>query len=296
MRKTIHAAAAAILAWSAGGVAASLAWSGGVTAAWAADLNVPPVYGDDSSQLVEFGSGWYLRADANVYDMSYKTDVFGSLNNTNFGATMGAGYQFNPMFRVDLTYDYMTVFTKTTSIPFSGTGSGASVPYSSINPLYPVQGCPVDNDTKKAGYVYTVGCSGNYWNKVSASAYLMNGYLDLGHWYNITPYVGVGAGLAYINTQANVTYTFSDGTPYGKNNDFCGGSTGLGGISCYHLGYWNNSGPRVTNYNFAYALMAGFSYDVSNLLKIDIGYRYLNLGPNISTQEFRAGVRITPDG
>jgi opacity protein-like surface antigen len=285
MRKTIHAAAAALMAWSAGGLAAR-----------AADLNMPPAYQQEDSPLVELGSGWYLRADAAGYDMTYNTDVFGSLTNTNFGATLGVGYQFNSMFRVDLTADYMTPFTKNRSTYYAGTGTGSSIAWSSINPLAPVGGCPVDADSNNPGYVYTVGCSANSWSKVNASVYLMNAYLDLGHWYGVTPYIGAGAGLAYVRTQSNVTFAFSNGQAYGDGNSFCGGSTGLGGVPCYHLGYINNIGPHTTAYNFAYALMAGFSYDISQLLKVDIGYRYLNLGPNLSAQEFRAGIRITPDG
>ncbi len=102
MRRTIQAAAAALVAWSAGGA----------LAAKAADLSLPPVYEPEASPIVEFGSGWYLRADANAYDMTYNSNIFGSLGNTNFGATLGVGYQFNSIFRVDLTYDYMTPFTK----------------------------------------------------------------------------------------------------------------------------------------------------------------------------------------
>jgi opacity protein-like surface antigen len=282
MRRTIHAAAAALLAWTAGGT----------LAAEAADLSLPPVYQPDSSPLVELGSGWYLRADMAAYDLTYKTNDFGTLSNTNFGATLGFGYQFNSMFRVDLTYDYMTPFTKNTTLTHPGYGASLSVPLANT----PSLGCPVSADPLIAGNVYTVGCTANFATKLTTNTYLVNAYLDLAHWYGLTPYIGAGAGLAYVQTQKSVLYRFSDGTLYGDGNKYCGGATGLNGINCYHLGYWNNNGPKVTNYNFAYALMAGFSYDISSLLKVDIGYRYVNLGSNISSQEFRAGVRITPDG
>jgi len=286
MRRTIQTAVAALMSWSAGGLAAR-----------AADMSLPPVYQQDESPIVELGGGWYLRADMSAYNMTYNTDVFGSLTNANFGATLGAGYQFNSMFRVDLTYDYMTPFSRNKVYYSAGTGTGQSVAYTLANfGLLPKYGCPVDADSNNPGNVFSVGCSANSWNKVTANVYLMNAYLDLGHWYGVTPYIGAGAGLAYVRTQSSLTYRFVDGTSYGDGNSYCGGSTGLGGISCFHLGYINNIGPHTTDYNFAYALMAGFSYDVTNLLKVDLGYRYLNMGSNVSAQEFRAGIRITPDG
>lgn len=284
MRRTIHAAAAALLAWTAGGT----------LAAEAADLSLPPVYQPDSSPLVELGSGWYLRADANAYDLTYHSDIFGSLSNTNFGATLGAGYQFNPMFRVDLTYDYMTPFTKNKSSYYESAGSiqGWDAAYA----LDPVYGCPIGVDTAHPGYVQTNGCTRNAWSKLTTNTFLLNAYLDLAHWYGVTPYIGAGAGLSVVQAQSNATYRFSNGTLYGDGNNYCGGNTGNASLPCYHMGYWNNTGPKATNYNFAYALMAGFSYDISSLLKFDVGYRYLNMGSNISSQQFRAGVRITPDG
>jgi len=283
MRRTIQAAAAALVAWSAGGA----------PAAKAADLSLPPVYEPEASPIVEFGSGWYLRADANAYDMTYHSNVFGSLGNTNFGATLGVGYQFNSMFRVDLTYDYQTPFTKNTTSYYE---SGIIQGWTSAYALNPVYGCPIGVDAINPGYVDTDSCTRNSWSKVTSNVYLVNAYLDLAHWNGVTPYIGAGAGLSVVETQANATYRFSNGTLYGDGNNYCGGNTGNAALPCYHLGYWNNVGPKATAYNFAYALMAGFSYDVSSMLKVDIGYRYLNMGPNISAQEFRAGVRITPDG
>jgi opacity protein-like surface antigen len=60
--------------------------------------------------------------------------------------------------------------------------------------------------------------------------------------------------------------------------------------------------------NFSFALMAGIAYDLGPHLKLDIGYRYLNMGSmtvvdangnqarrTVDTQEVRAGLRWTPD-
>jgi opacity protein-like surface antigen len=274
--------------------AALMALTAGAMQARAADLASSPFYQPEPSSIVELGTGWYLRADANVYDASFNS-AFGALSETNFGATLGAGYQFTPFFRVDATFDYMTPVSKTKTSVLAGAGLAYSLPGVMFGTLYP-PGCPVAVDKTIAGNVYSVSCTANPWAKVTENAYLLNAYFDLGHWYGLTPYIGAGAGVAYIHSQGNITYRFINGVAYGDGNSFCGGNTGIAGVPCFHLGYPNNAGVNVASINFAYALMAGFSYDLSNLVKFDIGYRYLDMGPKINAQEFRAGVRITPDG
>ena len=184
MRRTIQAAAAALVAWSAGGA----------LAAKAADLSLPPVYEPEASPIVEFGSGWYLRADANAYDMTYNSNIFGSLGNTNFGATLGVGYQFNSMFRVDLTYDYMTPFTKNKTSYYQGGYSLSG--WASAYALNPTYGCPISPDPNNPGNVLTDACTRNTWSKLTTNTFLLNAYLDLAHWYGVTPYIGAGAGLS----------------------------------------------------------------------------------------------------
>jgi len=283
MRGTIQAAAA-LMAWTAGGVAAVRA----------ADFNAPPLYQFETSPIVELGTGWYLRADANVYDANFNS-AFGTLSETNFGATMGIGYKFDRNFRVDATFDYVTPVSKTKTKVLAGTGQSSSLPESAFGTLFP-PGCPVAVDTSIPGNVQSVSCTANPWAKVTENAYLLNGYLDFGQWNGVTPYIGAGVGAAYIHSQGNIVYRFMNGALYGDGNTFCGGNTGIAGVPCFHLGYPNNAGVNVTRINFAYALMAGFSYDLSNLVKLDIAYRYLDMGAKTNAQEFRAGVRITPDG
>ena len=71
---------------------------------------------------------------------------------------------------------------------------------------------------------------------------------------------------------------------------------------------WNRYMEKKS-WGFAWNLMAGFSYDIQDNLKIDIGYRYLNAGTytsmpgygvlrapatgNITAQEVRVGLRVT---
>lgn len=82
---------------------------------------------------------------------------------------------------------------------------------------------------------------------ITAWSALANVYADLGTFYGITPYVGAGAGLSYLVTD---DVKSSIGAEYDGDERF----------------------------NFAWALMAGASYALTDQLALDVGYRYLNLG------------------
>lgn len=81
---------------------------------------------------------------------------------------------------------------------------------------------------------------------------LVNAYVDLGQWCGITPYVGGGVGMASVSVLGlRDTNPAQDTTYYGADH---------------------------TEYNFAWALYAGMSYDVTDRVTLDFGYRYLDLG------------------
>lgn len=90
--------------------------------------------------------------------------------------------------------------------------------------------------------------------RLSSGVVLANAYVDLGTWHRITPYIGAGVGMAALTT-SGVT-----DRGYGA---FAGG--------------FGRAADR-TQYNFAWALHAGMTYDLSANLKADVGYRYLNMG------------------
>ncbi len=115
----------------------------------------------------------------------------------------------------------------------------------------------------------------------SALLLLANAYVDIGTWHGVTPYVGAGIGGAWVKWD---TLHNSD-----ADGDF------------YH-----NGGK---GWRFAYALMAGASYCLTDRVKLDVGYRYShinggkmfdyasdsNVGPGydrgISVNEVRGGLR-----
>jgi opacity protein-like surface antigen len=123
--------------------------------------------------------------------------------------------------------------------------------------------------------------SGDTTAKITAVTTLFNGYLDLGSWYHITPYIGGGAGAAYLRTY---DYASTAAPPF------------TGGLSS-------------TQWKFALAAMAGVGYAVAPNIVVDVGYRYLNFGDvhtaadsfgsmtfkNVAAHELRVGLRWSFD-
>jgi opacity protein-like surface antigen len=262
--------------------------------AQAAEMSQPPLYPQDPAPMAELGSGWYLRGDVGYNELRENTS-YGGVSAPLVGASIGPGYQFNPYFRVDATYNGLEALTKSQTVVLPGTGAAYSIPAPGLGKL--PQGCPVAADSNNPGNVFTTSCTANPWEKLQASAYLLNFYTDLGNWSGFTPYFGAGLGASYLLTSSNIDYKFMSGVPYGTggHNNYCGFQGGVGGLPCYFLGYPNDRGPGGSSINFAFALMAGVAIDVAPHVKLDVGYRFLNLGSSVTTQEARAGLRFTPD-
>lgn len=95
-------------------------------------------------------------------------------------------------------------------------------------------------------------CYDAYSGKTGAAVFLANAYADLGTWYGVTPFIGAGLGFAHLRF-ANLIDV--------------GMQTGGFGFA-----------PNGSQTNFAWALMAGLGYNVSSNLKLEFGYRYLDMG------------------
>ena len=85
---------------------------------------------------------------------------------------------------------------------------------------------------------------------------LINLYADLGTWWCITPFVGVGIGGNYA-----------------KITGFTDINTPNAGVA-----FARDEGK----FSFAYALHAGLAYKVSNSLTMERAYRYVSLGDAMS--------------
>jgi opacity protein-like surface antigen len=193
------------------------------------------------------GGGWYLRGDVGIC-INSKLDLestgsagiaanpTASWLNRDIADTpfisAGVGYQFTDYLRGDLTAEYRS------STRFR---ANARYPRSATDVAYPL-----------------------YDGSVSSTVVLANGYVDLGNYYGLTPYVGAGIGAAYNKTGDLFQHTsfprwgtYADGTMTGE-------------------GKWN----------LAWALHTGVTWDVNSRLKLDMGYSYKNLG-KASTGELR---------
>jgi opacity protein-like surface antigen len=195
----------------------------------------PPMYSPPPVQ--DFG-GWYLRGDigmtntqaklhSNLYDTLPANTGFQQFGQGFTGGMLygiGVGYQFNNWFRADITGEYRS------KVSFNGTDFFQFNPGGALG------------DTYTGGYQSWVG--------------LVNVYADLGTWWCLTPFVGVGVGAATIKTSG-----FSDVATF---------PGGVGASSYFADG--------ATKTNFAWALHAGVSYKVTNNFTVELAYRYLDMG------------------
>ncbi len=85
---------------------------------------------------------------------------------------------------------------------------------------------------------------------------MANAYVDMGTWYGFTPYLGAGVGTSR-NTISGFTDTNVPAAGFATASD-------------------------KSKWNFAWALYAGFGYDITERLTLDVAYRYLNLGDGIT--------------
>ena len=140
-----------------------------------------------------------------------------------------------------------------------------------------------DFDGSTTGFCGAVLCTSTDSSSMSAWLLLANAYVDLGTYYGFTPYLGAGIGGARVQWD-DLTNT-------------------VAGVTTVHDG--------DENWRFAWAVMAGTSYCLTDALKLDVGYRFshinggqmFDLAPNgpggagpgyddgFNTHEARAGLR-----
>ncbi len=207
------------------------------SAALAADLPPPPpMY--IPPPVEDFG-GWYLRGDIGFSNQQVKRldnalyyTPGTSVQNTGLGFDtagifgLGAGYRFNNWFRADVTGEYRgkSNFHGTDLVSFNGTPSGVN----------------------------------NYGGSKSEWLVLANVYADLGTWWCITPFVGVGIGGS-----RNTISSFTD--------------TGItGGVPSFA------TAPGASQWNLAWAVHAGLAYKINPSLTLELAYRYVDLGDAMS--------------
>jgi opacity protein-like surface antigen len=223
----------------------------------AADLPPMPLPPIEQAPPILFESnGWYLRGDVGVgaYDSGDWSQApldNGStiLSNEMYSTTVGdgaiigfgVGYQFNPWFRTDATLEYRAGVA----------ASGYLRQHTQFGSEDGVLDFYGDN-------LYNGG-------RLRSIVGLLNVYVDMGTWAGVTPFVGVGLGFASNSlsgfTDKGVSETWLEGEPYDGTSPTFTSSVGSGSTT-----------------NLAWALHAGLSYTVNPNLKLELSYRYLNLG------------------
>ena len=260
----------------------------------AADL-LPPPPPPPMAPPIEVGGGWYLRGDvgASIYDKTTYSTAYDYTDypeaNRSFGngiggggfAGVGVGYQFTPFLRGDVTGEYRYSMGLRGSEYYKGPDYDDGLGSYGVN--------------KSTGHF-------------DSAVVLANAYFDLGTWYGVTPFIGGGAGVAFNHVSGygtnqqftSPTYAYDYGNPmYGGDDCHCSHPT-YAYAPVYTVDangnatpvYHTNSGSKFykdnTGTSFAWALHAGLAYNVTDAFKVELAYRYLNLG------SVKTGVGMVP--
>ncbi|MBZ9675600.1 outer membrane protein [Mesorhizobium sp. ES1-1] len=203
-----------------------------LTPVHAADYD-PPIYVDQAPDYVpvEVGSGWYLRGDVSyLAQKSFKDDNF-AFTPASFSekedpvfASIGFGYHFNDYLRADLNLGYLP-------------GNKVGMSYDDTGIVDPPAGTAASASLKN--YAYSL---------------MLNGYVDLGTYVGITPYVGAGVGVVQSKRSLSASYFTNNDDP---TDDFV-------------------LSDEKTKYSLAYTLNAGLAYQLTKNVSVDLGYQYFS--------------------
>jgi opacity protein-like surface antigen len=221
--------------------------------AFAADMPIapPPMYAPPA-QPADFG-GWYLRGDIGFSNQQFKdlrsTDAalyaplvsFEQTSSVNTGGIfdVGVGYQFNNWFRADVIGQYRGKSNFLATDIYSFTNAGA----------------------------ITSGVD-TYTGTKSEWLFLANGYVDLGTWWCVTPFIGAALGASRVTI-----------------SNFVDTNTPTGGV--------NVSGPG-SKWNFAWAAHAGVAYTISPSVTLELAYSYVNLGNGVTANSHNFNAPLSP--
>jgi opacity protein-like surface antigen len=211
---------------------------GQTVGAAAADLGLPPP--PPPAPCVGCDSPWYLKgfvgaANPHVDSIDselFKTNDFQVFHNDIKSSPLfglGVGYQVNKWFRFDVTGEYRGDATFLAQDRYPGADGTFTFPQAGFNPG-----------------------TNEYTADIQSWVGLVNGYIDLGTYWCITPYVGGGVGFASISVNGLKDVNVPNNSVfYAQSN---------------------------TETNFAWAVYGGLAYDVTPSVTLDLSYRYTNLG------------------
>jgi opacity protein-like surface antigen len=213
--------------------------------AFAADMPsiMPPPPMNYAPPPVEDFGGWYLRGDIGmtnqrVDSLALTTSPPAGFQSTGMGFDssmlydLGVGYRFNNWLRADVTGQYR------------GAANFHGSQFSTVGTLGP-----------------GISAVDNYTASKSEWVAMVNGYVDLGTWWCITPFVGAGVG-----TSRNTISGFRD------DGIFNNGGQGIS----------STFGATASKWNFAWALHAGVAYNITRNVALELAYSYMNLGDGVT--------------
>jgi len=227
---------------------ASLLAVGAAQAARAADLlppppiEAPPLRGP----VIDEPGGFYLRTDVGV-GINAASNLRSTYGDGSTEASLGAyegpvGVGDSALVGIGAGYQFNTWFRADVTGEYRSSANYTAKNYYQYTA--PGSNCPTTG---------TASCGDAYSAQLRSGLFLANGYLDLGTWAGITPYAGGGVGL----------YSYSVGT--------------ITDQSLSQVNGWG-VGPSKQGGNFAWALMAGLAFNLAPNLKLDVGYRYVDMG------------------
>lgn len=233
--------------------------AGATASAQAADL-LPPPLPPPPPPPPDF-SGWYLRGDVGV-----AVNQIGGMRSTFTDPTVVVpAPMFNAYSIGDAVFGGAGVgYQFNNWFRFDVTGEyRTAAQYSAIQSYSDIWNPPGASACGIGNRCYDV-----YRGQHSAAVFLANAYFDLGTWYGITPFVGGGVGVA---------------TNWLQNLYDIGPQTGGFGFA------------RDRNQtNFAWQVGAGLAYNVTPNLKLEVAYRYLDIG-NLKTNAIACmGTTVCP--
>ncbi len=205
----------------------------------------------EGETLVEFGTGWYLRGDigGSITTVAGETNV--TSGDVDLGETISvsvaAGFEAGDGIRVEFGLSHLT------GLSFSGSNG-------------------VDCGTELVGLVtvpITGNCSATFDGDVSSSSLTASAFKDFSKVAGFTPYVGLGGGFTYLSSSGVSWDAVCEGTAATD----CGVG---GGVGNFPIG----SGSYAAESAFALTAnaMLGASYDISENMKLDFGYKYTYIG------------------
>jgi opacity protein-like surface antigen len=214
---------------------------GAVNTAQAADMPLAPPLEPIAPEPVAFG-GWYLRGDVGVGAV-FKPDI-----RSTFDASVTVpNARFNERSLGDTVFVGGGVgYQLNNWIRFDATGEYRTAQAFNAVESYNAGYFDYPQNARRAFDTYT--------GQVQSTVALANVYLDVFHYNCLTAFLGGGIGGSF-NRLSNLT------------------DVGVGGLNT-GFGY----APERSSVSLAYQGTVGLSYDINPNLKLELAYRYLDMG------------------